>query len=230
MRSLGDSGTHPQSDTSHTTPTVPLHDRLLALPLLASTHFCMEVLLRGAVLDLRSASEVLTFDPCALLRLYALAAEEFPSYEDRPRHLDECIIAIGKSGLARALYGAPSTWEQQARLSAFAEHGVHIARCAQIAAATLGLCEETAYVVGLLHAIGTLPAEIGWMPTPLSRQQAIETTALIARLYQLPPLLGQALRKVAEGNESSVWTALIEAAHQLADSPVTSLAQDAPRA
>ena len=199
------------------TQPMPSGNQLAALPLLASTHFCMEVLLRGAVLDLRSVSEVLTFDPCALLRLYALVTEEFPAWEDRPQHLDECIIALGKTGLARMLYAVPGTWAQQARLSAFAEHGVAIARCASIAAATLGLCEETAYVVGLLHAVGTLPGELGWTAAPLSPEEVVQITSAIARLYGLPPLIALALRKVAAGVEPSVWGSLLEAAHQLAD-------------
>ncbi len=195
------------------------HGRLLALPLLASTHFCMDVLLRGSVLDLGSVTEVLAFDPCALLRLYVLVAREFPNADERPQRLDECIIALGKAGLAQTLYPAPCTWQQQARLSAFAEHGVTVARCAQIAATTLGLCDQTAYVVGLLHDIGTLPAILGWTSAALSPEDIVHLTDTIAHTYQLPPALHRALLQIAAGDESSVWSALIEAAHQLADVP-----------
>ena len=191
------------------------------LPLLASTHFCMEILLRSSVLDLRSLTEVLAFDPCALLRLFAQTGKEYPQ-EDRPERLEECIIALGSTGLLRALHYAPSTWEQQARLSAFADHGVAVGRCAQTLAAPLGLCQQTAWTLGLLHAVGHLPRDLGWAIPPGLERNTAAVTAHLAEQHRLSFTLTQALVLIGESNhheggQEFIWPALIRAAHDVAE-------------
>ena len=182
-------------------------------PLLASTQFCMEVLLRGSVLDLQSVCEVLTFDPCALLRIFAATAQEFANPEDRPERLDECIVALGTNGMVRALQHTASTWQQQTRLSAFAEHGVALGRRAQTAAAALGLCSETAYLLGLLHEIGKLPVELGWIDPAATVAESFARTAWLTVRYRLPPGLRQAILCAQNTGSPSSWSVLLQAAY-----------------
>lgn len=183
-----------------------------AFPMLASTQFCMEILLRGSILDLQSIREVLTFDPCALLRIFAATAQEFANPEDRPQRLDECIVGLGTVGLMRALHYTASTWEQQAHLGAFAERGVSLGRRAQSAAAALNLCPETAYLLGLLHEIGRLPAELGWIEPAASVAEDSAMTAWLMVRYKLPPDLQKAIFCVQDVHQPSSWSILLQAA------------------
>ncbi len=196
---------------------VPSPDLLGSLPLLASTQFCMEILLRGPVLDLASVMEVLRFDPCALLRLFAAVHEEGNFSEDRPERLEECIIALGSAGLIRALHHAPSTWQQQARLNSFAEHGAAIGTYARQLAAAAAICDETAFNAGLLHAIGTLPAELARCAWPGEPADECRLTEQIADRYQLPDPLRQALLSFHTSQPGELWPALLQAAHELAE-------------
>ena len=194
-------------------------------PLLASTHFCMEVLLQGSVLDLRSVHEVVSVDPGAVLRLFAAAIEETASSEDCPERLQDCperlqdcIIALGRAGLIRALRYTPSTWHQQALLSAFADHAVRVGRCAQIAAQAVGLCEETAYLVGLLHDIGSLPAQLAWSTPLQTASWSAGPIAYVAEAYHLPLFLRGALASLDSEAEPGLWRTLLLAAHEMAAS------------
>ena len=182
-------------------------------PLLASTQFCMEILLRGSVLDLKSVREVLSFDPCALLRIFAVTAEEYADPESRPQRLDECIVALGTRGLVYALRHTASTWQHQARLSAFAERGVTLGQRAQAAAAALGLCPETAYLLGVLHEVGRLPAELGWIEPAATATESFAMTAWLTVRYKLPPDLQKAILCVQDIHQPSAWSVLLRAAH-----------------
>ncbi len=205
---------HESLDAIDETPFPPEHlHSWPPFPLLASTQFCMEVLLRGSVLDLQSACEVLTFDPCALLRIFAATAQEFANPEDRPERLDECIVALGTNGLVRALQHTASTWQQQTRLSAFAEHGVALGRRAQTAAAALGLCPETAYLLGLLHEIGKIPVELGWIGPPATVAESFARTAWLTVRYKLPPDLRRAILCAQDTHHPSSWSVLLQAAY-----------------
>ena len=190
------------------TPQLPL------FPLLASTQFCMDVLLRGAVLDLSSVVEVLHVDPCALLRILAGVAEEVPNTTEWPYRLQDCIAMLGRTGLVRALTPVASSWAQQSRLSAFAEHGVAIGRAAQVAAQGLGVCPESAYLCGLLHEIGDLPAQLGWLGRDF-KCAPCEAVDLLAMQYHLPVTLRYDLLSLHASEAGALWPQIIMAAHEL---------------
>lgn len=188
--------------------------RLIDLPILASTQFCMEILLRGDVLDLRSLIEVVAFDPCLMLRLSLLAAQD----QTRPwRSVDELIISLGSAGLRAALYVTPSTWHQQAQLQRFAEHAVTIAQHSSIAAAALSLCEQQAFVLGLFHEIGYLCSAVGWTDAPEEKTEAAFLADCVAEAFFLPPDLKAALHAVHLQDETQPWVLLVHAAHELAE-------------
>lgn len=184
------------------------------VPLLASTHFCLEVLLRGAVLDLQSTREVLICDPCALLRLFALAAEQLPSGTDAPQHLDDCIVALGRAGLRRMLAPSQSTWSQQSELNSLAELGSRLGRSAQSLAPAFALWAETAHLLGLLHNASEIPVIMGWCPPAASPAEASFLTARLARQYAVPAPLQRAMLDLAIDSQASVWIPLMKAAAQ----------------
>lgn len=183
-------------------------------PVLASTHLCMELFSQQSAVDLRATAELLRRDPGAVLRTFAAIADEIHNPHARPERLEDCIASLGTSRLLRAL-GAPScSWEEQARLAAFARHALTIARLCRLAASSLGVCQERAYLVGLLHSVGSLPIELGrTLPSTVDENEA--TALSIVRQHHLPAALRHALETVYRNDPGSLWVALIQAAHEL---------------
>lgn len=186
------------------------------LPVLASTSFCMDVLLQGSVLDLASLREVLTFDPCALLRLFQQAAWSSPDSQDGPQTLDECIVQLGALGLRRALTPSASSWQEQARLQAFAEHSTAVGRAAQILAGALSLCEETAFLTGAFHELGSLGLVLDANASSL-QSTTLKKAEDLCTLYRLPAPLREAILAVHHTEPAFPWGFVLQAAHELAE-------------
>jgi HD-like signal output (HDOD) protein len=90
---------------------------------------------------------------------------------------------------------------------------------------------EQAYLVGLLHELGRLPAMLGWIaaaPSPTclhaargprrrgERQDAApgsQPGSLLAEEWRLPSFLVSALRDIEEASTRSPWARLVAAAH-----------------
>lgn len=186
------------------------------IPVLAGTLLCLELLLLQQAPDLRSLTELLRSDPGAILRLYSLLAEEFPDPQDRPERLEECIASVPGERLLRSLATPMPVREEQLRMIAFARHASTIGWYARQAAASLALCPERAYLIGLLHSIGTLPAELGRTSPHSGSVSPAATAATLAHRHQLPDVVSIALDAVHREAAGSVWTAVIHAAHDLA--------------
>ena len=185
-------------------------------PVLASTHLCLELLLERRSCELQSISALLSRDPGAVLRLFTRIAEEFPEPGTRPERLEDCVASLQTEDLRAVLYIPASLRSEQKRLIPFAQHGFTIARFARAVASSLGLFQELAFQVGLLHAIGTLPAALGRTIQDHASEDAGETTLAVARRYHLPPPLREALLAVHRRESRSVWAATMYAAHDLA--------------
>ena len=179
-------------------------------PVLASTHLCVDLLLQTNAFALRTLTELLSRDPGAVLRLFALVAHECPKPEDRPERLEDCIAIVQSEDLLKTLCDPLSSRQEQALCAPIAQHGFTIACFARMVASSLGLEEERAFLIGLLHAIGTLPVSGDSRIDPAGHALAL------ARRHQLPSFLCQALPAVHRKDPGSVWTAMVDAAHDLA--------------
>ncbi len=189
---------------------------MASFPVLSSTQLCLELMMGGPALDLRATVDLVSRDPVAVLRIFSAVAREFPETHNRPERLEECIVSLTSEDLLAALCQPPSPRSEQGALVAFARHSTTIAHFACVAAASLGLAEERAYLVGLLHAIGTLPAELGRAPMPVRAEELFQLGAAIARHHHVPAELRKALEAVHREDPRSLWVALIQAAHDLA--------------
>lgn len=189
---------------------------LTGLPVLASTHLCVELLTQSGALDLCAVTDLLGRDPGAVLRLYQQIAVEFPEVGSRPQKLKDCIASLQGDDLLSALSTPASARDEQTRFKAFAEHAFTIACFASAVASSLGLCEEFAYLLGLFHALGHLPAELGRLPMHAPVEAANDLASEIAKAHHLPSALREAVVAVHAGAAESLWVAVIQAAHDLA--------------
>ena len=186
-------------------------------PVLASTYLCMDLLIQQNGLDLRAAAEIVGRDPGAVLRLFATIAEEIPDVASRPERLEDCIVALGIEKLLCALGRPASVREEQPGLFACAQHGWVIAHLCRVVASSLGLKEEPAYLLGLLHGVGADPGEQPRSAAMGNGTKIAVTAMVIARRHHVPDALVEALEAVSRGERESLWVAMLQAAHDLAD-------------
>ena len=206
-------------DNAAALPSADVEAPLLApYPVLSSSQFCLELMTQGKALDLRQAAELLGRDPGAVLRVFAAVAQEFPNPADRPERLDECIMSLDSGDLIAALHTPVFSRREQVALVPFARHAHLISRYSIVVAASLGLNQEGAQMVGLLHALEVLPAALGRGPVPPDIQTACALSAAISKRYHLPADIARAIHAVGRRDPASIWVAMIEAAHDLATS------------
>ncbi len=197
-----------------------LGSQLLApFPVLSSTQFCFEVMAGGRALDVGKAAALLGKDPGAVLRLYAAVAHEYPNTEDRPERLEECLVSLSSDDLLDLIRHPPSLRSERAALISFAQHGAEIAHYALAAASALRFGEDQAYLVGLFHSLEELPRALGRVPPAEGKEPCPSICSAIARQHQLPAKLRGALEALHETQhgtqQSSIWIAIIRAAHDL---------------
>lgn len=183
-----------------------------ALPVLDGTRLCLELALGEGALDVQRVTDILRRDPVAVLRLFFLATDTGVGLRQAPDRLEDCLACVGRHDLLQAFsHFAPRSGREQAICFAFAQHAFAIACSTRAVAGALALHGEHAFLVGLLHDIGSLQEQLAEAPVAPVRQAA----AALAGRYRLPPFLCRALGEVHGEEDASLWTAAVRAAHDL---------------
>jgi len=91
-----------------------------------------------------------------------------------------------------------------------------VAQYAQLVAESLDtVSPEDAYLVGLLHGIGEIPAALGW---PNCGRNGTDANALAAMEGTLPLFVLDAIHSMSDAASSPGWRFILTAAHELAGS------------
>jgi hypothetical protein len=107
---------------------------------------------------------------------------------------------------------------KHAATTAVWRHSRLVAQYAQLVAESLdGVSPEDAYLVGLLHGIGDIPAALG-LPGHIRGGNA--TGALSAMEGTLPLFVLDAIHSMSDGALSPGWRFILTAAHELAGSRI----------
>lgn len=163
-------------------------DGLPAVPVLPETFLAMEILLQNHCVDLNEISQIVLSDMGATLQVFRLMAQEAGAGEDRFQRIEDCISSLGP----RSCLDSIETGFQQGRLldrTALSvwRHARQIAEHARLAAEDDGfaITPDEAYLSGLLHPLGILPALLVWDEPDLALDQALVGLRLSAR-WALP--------------------------------------------
>ena len=149
---------------------------LPSVPVLAETLLKMEFEVHGSSTDLRRFSEAVLGDVGATLQILRLAGQEYGERIDRPVRLEDCISDLGpraclnetaRSSLLRNI--------RQPAASAFWGHSREVAQYFKLFAtqSAAGISTDQAYLTGLLHGVGALPAVLDWTGYGISGNPAL---------------------------------------------------------
>jgi hypothetical protein len=185
-------------------------DLLDEVPVMSATVLGLEMLLHEPDIDLRAASEFILSDVGATIQILRLIGRGRDFDEDRPRRMSDCLASLE----ADIWFGAISArtfvcGRKHAEVTALWQHCRLVAEYARLVAeSTDCVSPEDAYMVGLLHGIGDIPAVLGWPNGGPG--------ALLAMEGALPLVILNAMRSVYDSGSSSDWKFVLVAAHELA--------------
>jgi HD-like signal output (HDOD) protein len=198
-------------------PTFAFADPFPNIPVTAMTRLQLDLLLAGRSINLSAVGEVILSDAGATLQMFRLIGEEYRDQTDRPTSIEECIIgldaglwydAVCAAGIAHDNNAVLMEWQRLRR----------VARCArEIARGTYVFSPEQAYMVGLLHNLGSFPHLLGWKNGASSPVEQHALGVMLAEYWNLPAYLVEAMgeQQHAAENESQ-WTGILQLAHRMA--------------
>lgn len=194
-------------------------DNFPHVPVLPETLLMMELRSHEFSVDLQEMSQLVLGDLGAVLQILRLAAREYEDATDRPTRIEDCISALGMQACLKsaAQQTVPSDMRYGGVLELWA-HAREVARACRTVAATAGgvVHPEEAYLVGLTHALGSLPDLLGWQrPSPGCKRWEHAATRL-AEHWSLPSCIQEFSRAWDRSDLDNPWVEIVRVAHQVA--------------
>ena len=194
---------------------------LPGVPVLLETILRLDLEVQEPCPDLRVLSQLVLSDLGATLQILRMAAEEHGDAPDRPSRIEDCIAALGASACIQAV--SAQAVLHDARYSAITEtwaHAREIAHYSKLVAEEMeDVNPDEAYMVGLLHAVGLLPAALGWSGSERKTFDAALAGLQMARQWSLPKGVVDYFREVSQvglsqaGSETQ-WPEIVHKAHK----------------
>jgi len=190
-------------------------DFLDDVPVMSATVLGLDMLLQEPCIDLRMASELVLSDVGATIQILRLIGREYDFAAEYPRRMEECIASLD----ARVWFSAISARtfvcdREHSATTAVWNHCRLIAQYARLVAESLGtISPDDAYLVGLLHEIGSISTVLGW---PNNGPCATASDPLLALESSLPQFVLSAVHSAKDSCPSSTWSFILVAAHELA--------------
>ncbi len=188
-----------------------------AVPVLPETLLLLELESQQSPVDLRRFCQIVLSDLGATIQIFKLAARE-SCYESVTR-IEDCVAMLGIERSLSALEISPSGSDINDKATeALWSHSARVAYSAQQVAANMSdVCPAEAYLVGLLHGIGSLPQALGWFwMLPGKTPDAVMGRELANR-WGLPEFVRASFVPRREAVKGDPWAEIVSLAHQLSD-------------
>jgi hypothetical protein len=186
------------------------------VPVLSETLLLMELKVRDRAVDLGEISQLVRGDLGAVIQIMRLAAREDASAECRPTRIEDCISGLGLLACVEAM--SKQTVKRRNRPPAIVEAWTHAQVIAQYCRL---LAEENrvsanpdeAFLVGLLHGIGSLPDVLGWDWTNQLFGDPELAGLKMAEAWSLPACVVGYFSELRPLPKPNRWTEIVERAH-----------------
>lgn len=189
------------------------------VPVLRETLLLLELEVQELSVDLRNVSFLVLGDPGATLQILRRAGDEYGNAEGRPTRIEDCISDLGIRTCLEAV--SAHTVAGNNRHTAIAETWAHSREIAHysklVAEESAEVNPEDAYLVGLLHTTGLLPAMLGW---DWRESRITDSTAVgfsIANKWSLPRCVIDFFCEMHLAGYATRWSGIVREAHQRAN-------------
>jgi hypothetical protein len=189
------------------------------VPVLSETLLLMELKIRDRAVDLTEISHLVLGDLGAVLQIMRLAGREDGSTESRPRRIEDCISGLGLQACLEAM--SRQTVKRRNRLPAIVETWSHarvIAENSRFMAEEdrLPINPDDAYLIGLFHAIGSMPEILGWDCIVPAFSDPDLVGLRMAEAWSLPGCVVEYFCELRSISKTNRWTEIVRRAHHLA--------------
>jgi HDOD domain len=191
------------------------------VPVLPVTLAQLDLLLSRPALDLEEISETILTDVGATLQIFRTAATTVAVTGWRARRISECVVHLGQKRLQGALeswFPAVSMLHDEAAKGVW-ERAKLTAKISMLLARQVPeLPPESAYLAGLLHEVGRLPAILGWYSEALDLGDPFTVGCAVIREWGLPTFLESSfLVSPTELRSASPLAGIVAAAWDIAN-------------
>ena len=188
-----------------------------AVPVLPQTVLFLELLLDEPSIDLAAISQLILEDVGATLQILRLAAREF-GRADCPLRIQDCIASLGVRVCLDALSMRTARYDDRYHVVAESwNHSRQIAEfCRLLAEDSQKISPENAYLIGLLHEVGSLPAILGWRQPGRDLGDATLAGSRLVKKWSFPAFIADSLEEASAHDQPSEWSNLLRNAHHLA--------------
>lgn len=189
------------------------------VPVLPETLLLMELKAQEPCVDLREISNLVMEDIGAVLQIFRRVALEYPSAEDRPARIEDCISSLGLESCTEALSSAIVPFASSEVIETW-RHAKEIAvHCRQTSAELPGSTSpDEAYLAGLFHELPSLPLILGWA-APASESNAAAVIGLrMAEAWSLPQCVQEYFAEMQNPGYGHRWSQMVQRAHEMASS------------
>lgn len=191
------------------------------VPVLPETLLLIELKAQERCVDLREITLLVMEDIGAVLQIFRRAALEYPSREDRPTRIEDCISGLGLQSCVETLSSATVPLGSAEVIETW-RHAKEIGRrCRQLAAAMAVTSPDEAYLAGLFHQLPSLPLIFGSEAPAQDSNVAALTGLRMAEAWSLPPCVQDYFSELQNPSNGQRWSALVQRAHEMAKSPST---------
>lgn len=198
---------------------VDFSDDLPEIPVLPETLLRLELEVHERSVDLRAVTEVILSDLGATLQILRLAGREHACTEFRPTRIEDCISDLGVHACLEAV--SAQTVARNSGKSEIAGTWAHSCEIAeysrQIAEESQEIDPNEAYMAGLLHAIGMLPAVLGWAASKHGVSDFALAGFKLAKKWSLAPFIVKFLSEMHETKCTTPLPEIVRIAHLRAD-------------
>jgi HDOD domain len=196
-------------------------DNLPDVPVLPETLLAMELQLRHSPVDLGEFSQVVLHDVGATLQILRLACREYDAAENHLLRIEDCICDFGPAACFQAVAkGSVVRSHQRRAVAAIWTHAREIADNAKHLAEEISsaITPDQAYIAGLLHSMGSLPAALAWRWSEASHD-TVHTGWKLAERWAFPGYLRDFFCEMIMPGYCPQWSEIMAAAHRDAGSP-----------
>jgi HD-like signal output (HDOD) protein len=188
------------------------------IPALPETLLLLDLMIQEPCVDLREMAQLVLWDLGATLQILRLAGREYGSFEQRPMRIEDCISALGLEACVDAVSARTvARGHRREAIAAFWTYSREIAKHSKLTGEELpGIDPEEAYLTGLLHGIGALPAILGWDCTEFRSVDGPGAGFLLAKRWGLPPCVVESQFELQLSGRHTQWSGIVQAAHQRA--------------
>lgn len=196
-----------------------LVDNFPDVPALPETLLLLELKLYDFSADLEEISQLVLRDLGATLQILRLASREYGFAEDRPVRMEDCISSLGLEACLQAAGQRAILSDSRHRsMFEFWAHARDVAQAARTIALTAHgtVHPDEAALVGLCHALGTIPTLLGWEWGDRNVDSWTDRALRMAERWSLPACVRDYFLEMTQPDRPEHWVELMRSAHRSA--------------